>query len=755
MSEARLPQPSSPPSRWIAAALALTAAAPLAARFDNGPPIEIRRLAAPIEVDGDLSDPGWQATTPVDSWYETNPGDNLEPRVKNLARLAYDESYLYAAFEFDDPDPRAIRAPLGDRDVVPSYTDYGGVILDPRGDGKTAQMFLANARGIQYDAISSDATGEDSSPDFFWEAAGRVVEGGWRLEMRIPFSSIRYVDPNPDHWGILLYRNQPRDYRYQYFSSRLPRERNCFICNVRDLTGMSELPSGGHWVVAPYATAGQSATAVDGPGTRMTTDAAEFDGGADLKWLPNPDTVIDATLNPDFSQIELDSAQISANERFALFLPEKRPFFLESVDLFSTPIQAVYTRTFSSPRWGARATGGSEKTKYTLLVGEDRGGGSVILPGSESSDLVDQDFGSWVAIGRVRREVGNSFVSFLYSGRELEGGGFNRVVGPDFEWRPTEQDTVSGQLLWSASETPDRTDLAEEWDGRSLSGHAAELWWNRSTATWDYFLLGKEIGDEFRADNGFVPQVGYRRGYGEIGRTFRPADRPVRRVRLFGFGEYNADSEGRLLLRAVSAGFGLDAPLNSFIRLELGADDVRSGEGVFRRYQVRPTIEVKPGRVFSRVYLEANLGDQVDFDNSRAATGGTVSLEGDLRPTDHLQLALGASRRWLDVDAGARGSARLLTAEVASLKAVYTFDARTWLRLIGQYFDTERDTALYIDEVDHRETGFAGSLVFAYKLNWQTVLYLGVSDNRELDPQEDLAPADRQAFLKISYAFRG
>jgi len=209
---------------WLAAVLAL--AAPAVARYDNGPPIEIRRISSAISVDGDLSDPGWLEATPVDSWWETNPGDNLEPKVKNRARLAYDGEFLYAAFEFEDPEPGAIRAPLGDRDVVPSYTDYAGVILDPRGDGKTAQMFLANARGIQYDAITSDATGEDSAPDFFWEAAGKLVPGGWRLELRIPFSSIRYVDPDPDHWGILLYRNQPREYRYQYFSSRLPRERN-------------------------------------------------------------------------------------------------------------------------------------------------------------------------------------------------------------------------------------------------------------------------------------------------------------------------------------------------------------------------------------------------------------------------------------------------------------------------------------------------------------------------------------------------
>ena len=741
---------------WSAVALALVVAAPGgAARFDNGPAIEIRRISAPIEVDGDLSDPGWQEATPVDSWWETNPGDNLEPKVKNRARLAYDGEFLYAAFEFEDPEPGAIRAPLGDRDVVPSYTDYAGVILDPRGDGKTAQMFLANARGIQYDALTSDASGEDSAPDFYWEAAGRMVEGGWRLEMRIPFSSIRYVDPNPDHWGILLYRNQPREYRYQYFTSRLPRERNCFVCNVRDLTGMSELPSGGHWVLAPYATAGQGQEAAGGAGGELETGDAEVDGGVDFKWMPNPDTVIDATINPDFSQIEIDTAQITANERFALFLPEKRPFFLESVDLFTTPIQAVYTRTFASPRWGGRATGGGEKTKYTLLAGEDRGGGSVILPGTESSSLALQDFGSWVTIGRVRREVGSSFVSFLYSGREIDGGGSNRVLGPDFEWRPTGQDTVAGQLLWSASETPVRPDLAEEWDGRSLAGHAAELWWQRATGTWDVYLFGSDIDDEFRADNGFVPQVGYRRGVYEVGRTWRPEERPVRRFRAFSWGEYQADLDGRLLYRAVNGGFGLDAPLNSFFRLELRADDVRAGEEVFRRYQVLPIVEVKPGGFFSRVYLEAVLGDETDFANERPATGGTVELEADLRGGDHLLLSVGASRRWLDVDAAGRSGARLLTAQVGSLKAVWTFDARTWLRLIGQYAETERDPSLYAEAVDAKSAGFAGSLVFAYKLNWQTVLYVGVSDNRELDPQQSLAPAARQAFLKVSYAFRG
>ena len=143
-----------------------------------GETIRIVRTTGSIVVDGDLSDDGWRSTTRVDTWYETNPGDNIEPSVGNVAFLAYDNRFFYAGFDFADPDPRSIRAPLGDRDNVPSFTDYGGVILDTRGDGKSAMMMLANARGVQYDAITDDSSGEDNSPDFFWDVATRITDRG-------------------------------------------------------------------------------------------------------------------------------------------------------------------------------------------------------------------------------------------------------------------------------------------------------------------------------------------------------------------------------------------------------------------------------------------------------------------------------------------------------------------------------------------------------------------------------------------------
>lgn len=739
----------------MALALALTAPAAAQVTEANGPAIRIARAAGEIRVDGDLGDPGWAGAAVVDTWYQTNPGDNVAPAAANRARLAYDAEAIYFAFEFDDPDARAIRAPLGDHDGTTSSTDYGGVILDARNDGKTAQMFLANARGVQYDALTNDANGEDASPDFFWEAAGRITNRGWQLELRIPFASIRYRGTDPQQWGILLYRNRPRDFRYQDFTSRLPKNGSCMVCRGRPLTGLAGLPAGSHWVVAPYGSASRVETPVDGLGSRLDHGATHADGGADLKWLPNPETVIDAAINPDFSQIESDVALITANERFALFQSEKRPFFLESVDLFSTPLSAVYTRTITSPRWGARATGGSANSKYTLLVGEDRGGGSVILPGANGSALAPQDFASRVAIGRFRRELGTSFASFLYSGRELEGGGYNRVAGPDFQWRPNDLNTVTGQLLFSRSRTPERPDLAPEWDGRELAGHAADLWWQYADPRWDVYLEGKDVADEFRADNGFIPQVGYRSGYGEAGQTFRPASGPVRRLRLFTYGDWSADRDGRLLSREIVPGFGMDALWNTFLRFDFVFDEVRGAARTFRRFQVRPQIDMKPGKVVSRIYVKGAFGDDVDFVHDRPGRGGAVESTLDLRAGDHLQLIANYNRRWLDVDEAGSPSGRLFTAQVARLKAVYLFNARTWLRLIGQRVEERRDPRLWTAAVDPHQVDFAGSAVFAYKLNWQTVLYLGYADTRTFDDADRLQPAERQAFFKISYAFRG
>ncbi|HYB53759.1 MAG TPA: carbohydrate binding family 9 domain-containing protein, partial [Thermoanaerobaculia bacterium] len=220
----------------------------------------IHRAAGPITIDGDLSDPGWQGAARFQDFVEIRPGDGTAPDRRTTLLLAYDEKFLYAAFVCEDPDPSRIRAAFSDRDDVGTDQDYAGIFLDTRHDRRTVVEFFANPHGVQYDAVQDDATGnEDSTADFHWDSAGRIDAHGWTLEIRIPFSSLRYDKADPQTWGIIAYRNYTRDTRHSVSTSRIPRGSPCFVCHERDLVGLSGLPPGPHYVLAPYAAASQEA----------------------------------------------------------------------------------------------------------------------------------------------------------------------------------------------------------------------------------------------------------------------------------------------------------------------------------------------------------------------------------------------------------------------------------------------------------------------------------------------------------------
>ena len=386
------------------------------------PPLSVPKLDGAITLDGDLTDPGWQHAAVIDTFFETVFGDNRKPSVATVAFVTLDNKYLYIGVRCDDPEPARIRAPFADRDNVIGTDDNVAIFLDTRGDRRSAQEFRVNPRGIQADFSFNDASSnEDPSPDYYYDTAARITPTGWSAELRIPLSTLRYAKGQDQHWGIIVWRNYPRDRRYAIYSSPLPRASNCLICFARELTGIGDLPSSSHLVVAPYVSVQDQASAPE-PGAPLAEPQTDANVGLDVKWNPSASTAVDATINPDFSQVEADVAQIAVNNRFALFYPEKRPFFLEGVDLFDTPVQAVYTRTVTSPRWGFRGTGKIGSSSYTVLLTQDRGGGSVVLPGPTGSVFAPQDFESVVGIARWRREIGASFLGLLYTGREIDGG---------------------------------------------------------------------------------------------------------------------------------------------------------------------------------------------------------------------------------------------------------------------------------------------------------------------------------------------
>ena len=743
--------------KWLLmfAVPALAGVAPARAQSPlSGDQLKIARLTSPITIDGDLAEDAWRRAERVDRWYETNPGDNVEPKVKSVAYLAYDDTFFYAAFEFEDPSPSAIRAPVSDRDNISgNATDYAGVILDTRNDGRTAVLLLVTPQGVQYDADTDDAAGEDQSPDYFWDAAARITDRGWTLEIRVPFSSLRYRSVDPQTWGILLYRNYPRDFRYQMFSARLPRGGNCFICRANTLIGLEQLPSGGHLVAAPYVSGSRQSDATAGPGTPLTDVDAKARAGVDLKWTPNADNVVDFTVNPDFSQIESDTAQIATNERFALFFNERRPFFLEGVNLLRTPIQAVHTRTITSPRVGGRLTGKAHGVSYTTVFADDTGGGSVVLPGSDGSGLADQEIGSLVFVGRARRDIGRSFISVLATDRELhEGQGHNRVIGPDFQWR-WGQEVVTGQALFSHSRTPNRPDLADEWTGQDLRGHAVDLSWSHSTTHFDASARGRDISEGFRADTGFVPQVGVRAASGDAAWTVRPGGF-VSRLRTFISGERQVHPHGDLLDTRVTPGMEMDIKWSGFAQVRIETARTRAGTTLLTRRQFGYVVRFSPTRRIAQVSVDGNVGQEIDFAHSRLGRGATINLYARVNPTDHLELEGIRNERVLHVDDARGVERRLFVSRVLRMRATYNFTSSFFARVIAQQSTTTRNPSLYADMVDPRSSDFSGSVLVAYKINWQSVLFVGYGDDRSLDDEARLKPASRQFFIKLSYAFQ-
>lgn len=560
--------------------------------------------------------------------------------------------------------------------------------------------------------------------------------------MRVPFSSLRYPDGSPQTWGIALFRNYPRDFRYQIASTCVPRGSNCAVCLVNRLTGLDGLPSAGHLVAAPYLSTTGVARPEGGLGSPLGDSRVTPAAGLDLKWTPNADTALDFAVNPDFSQIEADIAQITANEQFALSYPEKRPFFLEGVELFSTPVRAVYTRSMTDPRWGARATGTAAGITYTALVTEDAGGGSVILPGPIASSAVAQDFTSTVMIARARRDLGRSFVSALATDREA-GGEHNRIAGPDFQWRYSTSQQLTGQWLFSS--TRDEPE-------RSVASHAADLEWKHSSRHLELTSRYKDLGDLFRADLGFVPQVGYRELSGRGQWTVRP-NGFMRELRTFVTVVRQVDRAGALIGHSVTPSAAMNVRWNGFVEVRVISDRIRSQDRLFDRRQVGWVVRFSPSQTVARIAIDGSAGSNVDFTESREARGATVNLSADLNPTRRLSLALVQNQRWLTIDTDS-GRERLFLARVSRARGNYMFSANSFVRVIAQYISTTRDPLRFRSVVRRRSGTFSGSVLFAYKVNWQSVLFVGYGDDRELSEHDELERTSRQVFIKASYAFQ-
>jgi hypothetical protein len=743
----------------------LLAAAPIAYAAD---PVQVPRVDSDVVVDGVLDDAAWSQAATIEVGYEVQPGDNVPAPVRTLARIAHTDDALLIAFRADDPDPSRIRAFLRDRDALYN-DDFVGIMLDTFDDQRRAYEFFVNPLGVQADLIRDETSGsEDDSWDGLWTSAGRITDGGYEVEMRIPFATLRFRDTDDvRRWSASFLRIRPREFRYQYFSNRIERGARCMQCTFGKLEGFRGVRQGLNLEVAPTLTV-IAAEARDAAGQPWVRESTQIEPGLDVAWAPSPNLTLNATINPDFSQVESDQAQLDLNTSFALFFPEKRPFFLEGADYFNTPLQVLYTRQIADPDAGVRATGRNGRQAYGAILARDATT-QLLIPGvlGSSFRVLDQDADALV--GRYRFNLNDSTtlgaITTLRRGDDYRNG----VAGLDARWQQGIH-TLNGQWLHSDSRYPGTLGLADT----APRGDALFAQYNVGTRHWYGNVQHRVIDPGFRADLGFVSMVGYDQtmvggGYhwfGEDGAR-------VSRVTVDVDWDIAHRHDGLLLEREVEGSVRVSAARQTHANLGFVTRERYWNGRVFDEtfYTGYAETTLVPGL---RIGSWQRYGDSLDLTAARMGRGGSWQPHLQLDIGRGVNVSLNYTWQWLERDGGTAFDARLLDARVS-----WQLDPRQRLRLSVQASDIERDQALYrfpreqcpFEPADPAvpvctipvrtlSRDVAAQLLYSYKLNPRTALYAGYSHgafdiDREGDALQDpLVDSSRSVFLKLSYAWQ-
>lgn len=690
------------------------------------------RATAEMTLDGRLDEVSWAAATPVTSFFETYPANLGVPAVATTAAFLYDDGNVYVGIRALDPYPGSIRAPIVRRDQVLESQDYVEVLLDPLNTRRSAFFFRVNARGIVTDGQYDDKNRlRDYSPDFDFDAAASMDEQGWTAEIRIPLSSLRYQPGIENPWAYVVYRNLPRQQTATIASAPLPRGGNCDLCYASVVNGIAVERSSSVSVVPHIAY-----ERLDRTGD--TSD--EFKAGIDLTWKPRENTVVDATIFPDFSQIEADAPQLTVNARFALAVPEKRPFFLEGTDLLTTQVPVIYTRAFTDPDAGLRITDRSSRHEYTALALREAGGGTVIEPGPLNSRLAFQDFESTAFVARDRFLLDRKSVGMLATGRFNDDGSQNVVIGVDGNWAPSAADQITAQFLSSQTRNPDRPDLLDVWTGQRLGGNAGSLAWTHSTNGWYASVMYETYARDFRAWNGLVTQVGVSSLTGVVDLyTYPESNRWISqygpRLRV----SHVEGDAGGVINQSISPGLVLRAAGNTLIAIEWQPHvETMTLAGLRTYHSFLLGASSTPFPWMPGATLTAFGGERVD--NVTGIVGDGYNIQGTI-PVRFSRLELASTLgyqtfRSADVSGG-RGT--LFTERNTQVIVTWHLSPKLNLRIAHQEtaFDAVPPFAGIATSV--RARGSMSSLLLSYQTNWQTRYLLGAEHNR--------------IFAKISYAF--
>ena len=722
------------------------AAAQSASVPEDAGPFSIPRVDATIRVDGLLDEAGWERAWVTTMDYEVQPGENTPAPVRTEVLVMHDAHRVYIGFRAYDPDPNAIRAHLTDRDQAWS-DDWVGVVFDTFNDERRNYLFAVNPFGVQMDQIEHWPSG-DTPWDGIWASAAVITDWGWSAEIEIPFSTLRFQrSETPQVWGFDAIRGYPRNVFHQM--GAFPRDRSniCYLCQAHKIEGFAGVNPGRNLELVPTLTGSRTDTREEFPDGPLVNGDPEVDLGFTARWGFTPNLTLSATLNPDYSQVEADARQLEVNRPFAIFYPEKRPFFMEGADYFETSLGVVYTRMMRDPAWGLKLTGKEgPHTVGAYVVDDDTT--NLILPGAESSAFTNLDTSNRATVLRYKYDLGSRFtLGGIFTNRD--GGDYlNRVGGVDGELRFSPRDLVTVQLLTSSTRYPDRVVQDFDQPGGTFSDHAAEVFYTHETRTWLWWAAYQDVGEGFRADLGFMPQVDFEHREVGLGYQWNAVDGSwYSRMDIKAKVADTVDQNGGLLFHEDVVQFTFEGPLQSHavIRPSQAREGFGGREFDFNRLKLHLCAKPNGDSYF---WLNLNTGGQVDYANVRG--GDFANLDGGLwyRFGRHLYVEPSFARERMVVEEG-----WLYTSTIAQLTASWQFNARTFVRAILQHVEDRFNPELYTDGRDSESENLFAQFLFSYKVNPQTVLFVGYSDNSLATDSIGLTRANRTVFAKIGYAW--
>jgi hypothetical protein len=703
----------------------------------------------------------------IDKLIQRSPSDGQPVSERTEVYLGFDKKNFYVVFVCFDSDPKAIRAHLARREDA--WGDENAeIMLDTFNDHLHAYGFLSNPLGIQTDGIYSEGSDWDMSYDTLWYSNGKLTPEGYVVSMTIPFRSLRFPNKAEQSWGLILDRDIPRKSEEAYWPE-YTRKIEGRLNQEGTMTGLENISPGRNIQFIPYGSFSsyRAPDYRDAAAPRFSSKAFKGDLGLDSKIVLKDSFVFDSTINPDFSQVESDEPQVTTNQRFEVYFPEKRPFFLENAAYFQTPIRLVFTRRIADPNYGVRLTGKKGPTSIGVLFADDSSPGKSV----PENDPLKGTTAKFV-IARASFDLPNqSMIGALFTDREYQNE-YNRVAGLDTRLKFNKFWVFTGQAVASST---------KYWDGSYYAGPTFSAELSRTGQFLSYYGSFNDTGAGFYTESGFFRRPNYRTTYQQVSYTFRPNNKWLISHGPRATYSHGWDHDGTTLdsWQAVNYSVQLQHQTEFQAGTGFGTEGLRPVDFAslpqYTQYSETDSFIYGETQAWQKVGFSAQLSraKSVNYNGvginvppplgnvPRLGTEKRADVTATIRPVNPMRIDLTYLYRRLE-DPPTEMSAYNL--HIVRSKFNYQLTKELSLRFIAQYNAQLSNPLLSTLPTDKN---FNADFLLTYLLHPGTALYVGYNSNlANLDPALRLDPAGnvlrtnrfindgRQFFVKISYLFR-